>query len=219
MQTVKAKTFEIQEKIFAYSRRKNEQGEQVRFLQIGSGDGVTHDPLYQSIVSLKWSGVFVEPVPYMFIQLKANYEYEGLDLRFIQAAISDKPGKGVLFHLNENLFHLPYWYNQLGSFSKQHVLEHAEQIPEIPELLTETEVNCMTVEQLLRQVGGNFDVVHIDAEGSDMEIVEEYYKLRGLPEMLLFESKHLDKKKYQSFINSLPECTIYEDAEDTLIIT
>jgi len=47
---------------------------EIAFLQIGSNDGIGGDPLREFIVgSANWHGVFVEPVPQMFAQLRRNY--------------------------------------------------------------------------------------------------------------------------------------------------
>jgi hypothetical protein len=40
------------------------------FLEIGAGDGVTADHLRPFVVSRPWHGIMVEPVPYVFEQLR-----------------------------------------------------------------------------------------------------------------------------------------------------
>jgi hypothetical protein len=43
-------------------------------VQIGSNNGKSGDPIYRIILQRKgWKGLFVEPVPYLFHQLKTNY--------------------------------------------------------------------------------------------------------------------------------------------------
>src|SRR5450432_1889496 len=50
----------------------------VSFLQIGSNDGITQDPLREFIVRQpKWRGCFVEPLPHLFAKLKRNYGHVG----------------------------------------------------------------------------------------------------------------------------------------------
>src|SRR5207245_6466419 len=46
----------------------------LRVVQIGSNDGVANDPINESLRARRWSGVLVEPIPYLFERLRANYE-------------------------------------------------------------------------------------------------------------------------------------------------
>lgn len=56
----------------------------VTFLQIGSNDGRTRDPIFDLISkNIKWRGIFVDPVPYLFDRLKKNYLSLGHPDRFL----------------------------------------------------------------------------------------------------------------------------------------
>src|SRR5438552_16548503 len=43
-------------------------------VQVGAHDGAVVDPLRAELVYRRWRGVLVEPVPYVFERLRANYE-------------------------------------------------------------------------------------------------------------------------------------------------
>ena len=50
------------------------QQPEVRFVQIGSNDGKTGDPIYELVSKNQhWKGVLVEPVDFLHRKLKANY--------------------------------------------------------------------------------------------------------------------------------------------------
>src|SRR5687768_9883737 len=68
------------------------QVKQVKFVQIGSNDGLGSDPLRQFIIRDHWKGILVEPLPDTFRKLLKNYEgYEHkAELYFENVAISDK---------------------------------------------------------------------------------------------------------------------------------
>src|SRR5687768_10686357 len=43
------------------------------FVQIGSFDGVSNDPINEFVRKYYWQGILVEPMPSFFEQLKLNY--------------------------------------------------------------------------------------------------------------------------------------------------
>lgn len=53
----------------AYANYKDD----IKFVQIGSNSGMHDDPIYKYIRKNGWQGVLVEPVPYLFEELKNNY--------------------------------------------------------------------------------------------------------------------------------------------------
>jgi FkbM family methyltransferase len=87
------------------------------FVEIGSNDGEQHDHLRPFILSRRWSGVMVEPVPYVFERLQRNYA--GIDrVRLENAAIATQDGHLPFFHLvdatPEERAQLPDWYDGIG---------------------------------------------------------------------------------------------------------
>ena len=99
------------------------------FFQVGSNDGKQGDPLHDIIVNSKnWKGIFIEPVSFLFERLKNNYgNYD----RFIfeKQAISTSKSIAEFYYVSERAKielgnELPYWYDQLGSFNKNHILKY-----------------------------------------------------------------------------------------------
>lgn len=167
----------------------------VTFVQIGSNDGTTADPLRALTEAYGWSGVLVEPVEYVFARLRQE---RGSDprLRFEHAAIADHDGEADFFHLRQGRIEedLPYWHDQLGSFSLDTILspEHETQIPEIRDLVVTATVKTLTFESLcVRHDLTKFHLLHIDTEGYDWEILSQIDLERYRPMVVLYEHKHL----------------------------
>jgi FkbM family methyltransferase len=173
----------------------------VTFVQVGSNDGTTDDPLRSLAEAYGWSGVLVEPVPYVFSRLKQERGWDQR-LRLENVAIGDHDGEAEFFHLRQLRLgqQLPEWYDQLGSFSLEIILspEHVEQIPGIRDLVVRTTVRTLTFESLCaKHEIERFDLLHIDAEGYDWEILRRIELERYRPLMVLFEHRHLTPQDQQ----------------------
>ena len=177
----------------------------VSFIQVGSNNGVTGDPINKYIVNNHWQGILVEPVPYLFEELKKNYKNFEQRLIFENAAIASKNGKLKFYRLQKSdLPGLPVWYDQLGSFNKETVLSHKNTIPFFEDLFMEDTVNAITFESLLHKHSiKKTDLVHIDAEGYDFEIIKLIpFNLLGV-ELIMFEQFHLSDADYKKAIQLL----------------
>lgn len=168
------------------------------FIEIGANDGRINDNLRSSILSSRWSGIMVEPLPFVFERLRHNYaRFSRVALENV--AIADRDGQLPFYHLahvdDPKREHLPSWYDQLGSFSREVVLSHAYLIPDIERRLVRTLVPCTTYEALCRKHGvKDVDLVLIDTEGYDYEVIKHIdFKLHG-PRMLVYEHYHLSAK-------------------------
>lgn len=165
----------------------------VRFVQVGSNDGEHDDPLRELILADAWEGLMIEPVPYVFDRLRRNYRGRP-GIRFVNAAIGDRDGTADFYAVSESDSDdaLPEWYDQLGSWSLEHILKHSPYIPGLEERIVTLEVPCMTFESLCGKFGlEQLDVIHIDAEGYDYEIIKSIDLQRHRPAILMYEYKHL----------------------------
>jgi FkbM family methyltransferase len=167
---------------------------EVCFVQIGSNDGDHGDPLRPYVDDRGWRGILVEPVPHVFERLRTKRG--GNDrLSLINAAIAASDGQMPFYYVAES--HdpaLPPWYDQIGSFSRDHVLNpyHVKTIPGLEERIVETEVMCMTFDRLWNEHAlPRLDLLHIDAEGFDDVILGQVDLSRLQPLLVLYESKHL----------------------------
>lgn len=165
------------------------------FIEIGSNDGEQHDHLRAHILSRRWSGVMVEPVPYVFARLQANY---GGNPRIAleNAAIGDQDGLLPFFHLRdageEERADLPDWYDGVGSFQRAAILSHAPQMPDIEQRIVEQAVPTLRFDSLCARHGiERPDLVVIDTEGHDWEIIRSIDLAKQGPRLLIYEHFHL----------------------------
>jgi FkbM family methyltransferase len=165
------------------------------FVEIGANDGEHEDLLQRAIRSGDWRGILVEPVPWIFERLRANHgEREGLI--FENAAIGDRDGSMPFFHMPPASDHeeegLPGWYHGIGSFSRESILRHAEQIPDLESRLVSTEVPTLTFDSLLAKHGvDSIDLLLVDTEGFDWEILRRVDFDRWRPRLVIYEHYHL----------------------------
>lgn len=176
------------------------------FVQVGSNDGEQLDPLRRAILEHRWSGIMVEPVPYVFERLQRNYGAQpGIILE--NAAIADRDGLRELYHLaRTDDAGLPQWYDALGSFRKDVVLKHKRYIPDIEDRIQALEVPCLTFDSLCRKHGvTTIDVIQVDTEGYDYEIVKLLDLARRRPTLVMFEHLHLDAATRQACLDHVAE--------------
>jgi FkbM family methyltransferase len=187
------------------------------FVEIGANDGDQHDHLQALIRTREWSGLMVEPVPYVFERLRRNYA-DRHRVTLENAAIGDRDGRHAFYHLREadpgERDRLPSWYDGIGSLSRANVLAHRRHIPDIDERIVRSEVPCLTFESLCRKHGvERVDLLAIDAEGYDAEILRriDFGVLR--PRLIVYEHFHLEPHERVACRTAL-EVTGYETIEE-----
>lgn len=168
---------------------------EAQIVQIGSNDGMQGDPLFEVLKSRpNWKALFVEPVPYVFERLIANYG-DSPNYRFCNAAINN--GERMTFYYvdssaNEHLANLPFWYDQLGSFNRDHIVNHLDGILE-PYILEASVDGCSLADLFSKYSVSSIDLLHIDTEGYDWKILSQLNLSEITPTMILFERAHLSK--------------------------
>jgi len=179
--------------------------DRVQIVQIGSNDGITGDPIYDLVrKNNKWKALFVEPIPYLYKKLKKNY---GNDSRFKFENVAVNDGTQQIFYsvgeeAKIDLPDLPNWYDQLGSFKKENILNALNGIlePYIEEVL----LQGVTLKELLKRNHIEaITLLNIDTEGYDWKILSQLNLNYLKPDIILIEHKHLDKVEKESLINFL----------------
>lgn len=196
----------------------------VFFVQVGSNDGIQGDPLHELIISNEsWKGIFIEPVGFLFDRLKQNYK-ESERFIFEKQAITPNRGTSKFFYVSERAkaeigFFLPYWHDQLGSFSKEHILKHLGGILK-PYILTEEIITLPLQDIFDKHRISQIDLLHIDTEGYDFKVLSTIDFSRYKPAVILYEHKHLSQVEKNAAKMLLKDngydCTQYGD--DTLAI-
>lgn len=165
------------------------------FVEIGANDGEQQDHLRPFVLRQQWRGILVEPVPYVFARLRRNYA-GAAHVALENAAIAAHDGELPFFHLREadpERESLPEWYDAIGSFSREAVLSHRPQIPDIDARLVETTVPVLSFDSLVAKHGvERVDLVLIDTEGYDWEVLQAIDLERHRPALVVYEHFHLD---------------------------
>lgn len=166
----------------------------VRFVQIGSNDGKTGDPIFgTSSLNSQWSGILIEPVPYLFEKLKRNY---GNSPRFLfeNVAVGNSSGTAPFYFISPQAKHelenLPVRYDQIGSFDKNHLHKHFGGV--LDAYIQTIDVRVCTLQEVLaRHSWSTIDLLHTDAEGHDWEILGSVDLDHLAAKLVIFEHKHL----------------------------
>lgn len=173
----------------------------VHFVQVGSNDGAQGDPLHRLIRrDRRWRGLFVEPVGFLFERLRHNYVGDPR-FAFANVAIAAEAGTLPFYYVSERAKQalgdrLPYWYDQLGSFDRNHIVKHLDGLLE-PYIET-LALSCMPLQAVLDEHAvQRVDVLHIDTEGYDWQVLQMFDVGRYRPRVVLYEHKHLPEADQQ----------------------
>ena len=169
----------------------------VYVVQIGSNDGNAGDPIRSLLLqNLSWAALFVEPVPFLFERLRKNYAGSSR-FRFENVAIGERAGVCAFYYVHEtakeHVPELPSWFDQLGSFDRDHISRHFGSA--LNRFIVSMDVPTLSLAGLLeRNNVDKVDLFHVDAEGYDWEIVRQLDLTKYTPQVILFEHKHLSMK-------------------------
>jgi FkbM family methyltransferase len=164
-------------------------------VQIGSNDGKTGDPIHGMLRrNTSWRALFVEPVPFLYQRLRENY---GNEARFCfeNIAIGANHTLNPFYYLpasaREHFPELPVWFDQLGSFTRDHIA-HELGRSDIEPFIAVANIPTVPLPELLsRNDVRQIDLLHIDTEGYDWMILQQLDLTRFRPTLVLFEHKHL----------------------------
>lgn len=179
---------------FWFQKVLGEQSAQI--VQIGSNDGRVGDPLFVLLQkNQNWRSLFVEPVPYIFERLKANYP-DTERFAFENSAVNQ--GEKLNFYwvdpaAKEEIPDLPFYYDQLGSFNRDHIVKALD--GKLEPFILSFEIEGINLEGLLTKHRiEKIDILHIDVEGYDWEILQQLDLSVYQPKFILYEVTHLSKK-------------------------
>lgn len=164
------------------------------FIQVGSCDGKTGDPIYEFVNKFGWRGILVEPVKYLFEKLLITYE-DHKGLHFENIAIAGETGLKKIYRLSSmtQAGSVP-WFERISSFDERHLLRQLDAIRNyLPRAnIIAEDVWCRPFSYLLDKYEvQEIDLLHIDTEGYDFEIIKMVPFDRVKPRMIFYESEHL----------------------------
>ena len=139
--------------------------------------------------------LLVEPVPYNFELLEKEYKaFENIII--CKKAILNCRKKDNFYYVKKDS--IPklgkHWASQIGSFDKNHILNHRNKRFKIQEEhIQQIDIEFITFEDLMIKYSINLiDKLQIDVEGAEYEIMKsiDYKKIRI--NNIIFEAKHFD---------------------------
>lgn len=172
-------------------------GGDVVFVQVGANDGVSNDPLFDTVRRWRWRGVLVEPLPGLFDRLVLNYAGAD-DLAFENVAIGEASDVLELFTVQPRPGD-PEWVTQLASFDRRVVLRHCPELPDLVARIQPVRVPAVRLPDLVARHGlERVDLLHVDTEGYDLHVLDQIeLGASWAPRYVLFEKKHLAAGDYR----------------------
>ena len=162
--------------------------------------------LVQDINKVKKPVLLVEPLDYNFKLLKKNFQdYENIYLE--QSFISNNSKSIIFYYVKEDSIKKlgKHWASGIGSFSKEHILNHKSKRFQIEESDIESmDIISQTFNQLCEKYNiDTIDNLLIDVEGHEMSILKSIDFNKILILEIKFEFKHLTSTF--NYENSLDE--------------
>jgi FkbM family methyltransferase len=176
------------------------------FVKVGANDGITGDPCSDILLAhANWRGLLIEPVPYCFDRLKHNFQDSGR-FCFEQVAIGASAGEVTFYYVDEKASRsvpgLPTWFDQLGSFDRNHILKHLDGTLE--PFIIECKVQvCPLSDVLMRNRIQEIHLLHIDTEGHDYEVLKTLDFGKFAPLSILVEHIHLSDTQKPEMLHLL----------------
>ena len=170
------------------------------FINVGANDGVTGTPAIKILLgNPNWKGLLIEPVPYCFERLKANFP-DARRFMLEQVAVGSKAGRCRMFYVDQGaraqVPELPEWYDKLGSFDRAHISTHLG--PAIEPFIKEMSVDVCTLTELVARNGiPQVHLLHVDTEGNDLEVLRSLDFSAYRPVMIFTEHMHLSARDKQ----------------------
>lgn len=164
------------------------------FVKVGAHDGISGDPVSDVLLTHeKWKGLLIEPVPVIFDRLRKNF---GDSQRYMleQVAIGPHRGKATFYYVDakaiDSLPDLPFWYDQLGSFNRDHITKHFDGA--LAPFILECSVEVRPLPEVLKKNGiREVHLLHIDAEGYDYEVLKTIDLASAAAAAILLEHQNL----------------------------
>ena len=143
----------------------------------------------------KDNSLLVEPVPYNYKILKKNFE-EFSNIYICTNAIYSSNKNDYFYYVKENSISKlgKHWASQIGSFKKQHILDHKSKRFKIKESdIIKEKIEFITFDNLVNKYSiDSIDRLQNDVEGSEYEILKSINLEKVKINSIFFETKHFD---------------------------
>ena len=139
--------------------------------------------------------LLVEPVPYNYIILKNKFSENKNISVCINAVFSENKRNDFYYVKEDSITKLgKHWASGIGSFDKQHILNHKSKRFQITENdIEKVEIEFITFENLIDKYQiQSINNLQIDVEGAEFEILNSIDFKKIEIKSIQFESKHFD---------------------------
>ncbi|WP_072090216.1 FkbM family methyltransferase [Candidatus Pelagibacter communis] len=139
--------------------------------------------------------LLVEPVPYNYNRLKEDFK-NNKNIHICTNAVFSENKIRKFYYVNENS--IPklgkHWASGIGSFNKNHILEHKTKRFKIEDHdIVEIDIEFITFDSLIKKyLIKSIDRLQIDVEGAEYEILKSIDFKAIEIKSIQFESKHFD---------------------------
>jgi len=176
------------------------------FVKVGANDGITDDPCSDILIAdPNWSGLLIEPVPYCFERLKRNFP-DGRRFILEQVAVGASAGEIPFYYVDPNaaerIPNLPEWFDQIGSFDRNHIVKHLNGVLE-PFIIEYKVKVCPLSDVLTRNRIQTVHLLHVDTEGHDYEVLKSVDFNRHTPVAIFIEHFHLSAARRKEMLQLL----------------
>jgi FkbM family methyltransferase len=181
------------------------------YLECGAFDGVIDSNTLFFNKYLGWSGVNIEPLPNIFLELQKNRK---TDLN-IKAALSDQTGKKIFTQaIAPDVSH----YNgHFGNGSLEHTEQHLSQLNERKCVFEKFEVETYTLPDLFNKfkIDKCIDLFSLDVEGHEIKVLSKLSQLPASlhPKIFVVEYGHCG---YANLIKTMEEIEYKETYSDNI---
>jgi FkbM family methyltransferase len=176
------------------------------FVKVGANDGLTADPCADLLrAEPRWRGLLIEPVPFVFERLRANYP-DTRRYTLEQVAIGPARGTATFYYVDEKARQshpeLPRMVELLGSFDREHILKHLD--GRLEPFIVESTVQVRPLSEVLESHGiREVHLLQVDAEGHDDEVLQTLRAGAPAPLAIYVEHGHIPEARKQAMLGRL----------------
>ena len=178
------------------------------FVKVGANDGTTGDPCSDILLAdARWKGLLIEPVPYCFDRLRDTF-HDSQRFSLEQVAVGAIAGQATFYYVDQaardSVPELPAWFDQVGSFDREHIVKTLNGI--LQPFIVECTVEVCRLSNLFDRNGiREVHLLHIDAEGHDYVILKTVDLRTRAPVSIFVEHKCLPGSQKTEMVRLLHE--------------
>jgi hypothetical protein len=182
---------------------------EINILHIGANDGYTYDDMRGYIREYKWGGLFVEPIPDYFEDLKENCKNDKNHL-FENCAISESDGEIEMLYISkkdieQNDLHVGYRGMSCALPARNGFGSNYQRDKEVKEKYGKTaKIPTLTLNSLIEKHNLNkIDLFICDTEGHDFIVFQQFDFSKFRPKAIHLEWINLTEEERDGVLNKL----------------